>query len=329
MEKCPREAENWYRMLVERVPAVVYVDASDEASSSVYMSPQSQDMLGYAPEEWLFDPELWVKTLHPDDRERVVNEAERTRRTGEQFRMEYRLVAGDGRVVWVRDEASMVKHAGEPQGRWWGVLQDITERKEMEERLKESEEVFRVTFELAGVGMAHLAPDGRWLRVNGKLLEISGYSREELVGMTLRELTPPEDHQASSDRTRRILEGKIGPYSVERRYVRKDGSRVWVNLSVSLVRKSFGEPDFLICVAEDITSRKLAELVPDPLTGREIQVLELVVRWQTDKQIAQRLGYSEGTIKSHIHYILTKLGVRDRRRAAARAVEIGLVSPLL
>lgn len=319
--------ENWHRLLVERVPAVVYVDASDESSSAIYMNPQSQDMLGYAPQEWLADPELWIKILHPDDRERAVTEAERTRMTGEPFEIEYRLIARDGSVVWVRDEATLVRDDGDSTGRWWGVLLDITERKVAAERLRESEELFRTTFEAAGVGMAHVAPDGRWLRINRKLCEISGYSRDELLRMTFLDLTIPEELDTSSDRLRRILEGELSAYSVERRYVRKDGSRVWVNLSVSLVRKSSVEPDFLICVAEDITIRKLVELVPDPLTDREIEVLGFVARWQTNEKIARDLKYSRSYIKLCVQNIIMKLRTKDRRRAATKAIEIGLITP--
>lgn len=88
-----------YRELVERVPAVLYVDASDEASSAVYMSPRSESLLGYSRGEWISDPELWVKTLHPEDRERVLAEHDRARRAGGPFEAEYRLVARDGSVV--------------------------------------------------------------------------------------------------------------------------------------------------------------------------------------------------------------------------------------
>lgn len=327
MEGQNMEIGNWYRMLVERVPAVVYIDASDESSSAIYMNPQSQDMLGYTPQEWLADPELWTKTLHSEDRERVMTEAERTRKTGEPFRMEYRLIAHDGRVVWILDEATLVKDDEKSCGQWWGVLLDISERKEAEQRVKESEELFKITFNAAGVGMAHISPDGQWLRVNEKLLEISGYSREELLRMSFLDLIPTEERQASLDRFRRVLDGSLGAYSVERRYVRKDGFRVWVNLSVSLVRKPSIEPDFLICVVEDITTRKLKEFLPDPLTDREMEVLELVARWHTDREIARELTYSQGSIKSYIRRILAKLGVENRRRAITRAVEIGLITP--
>ncbi|MGI9050562.1 MAG: helix-turn-helix transcriptional regulator [Rubrobacteraceae bacterium] len=317
-----RETSAMYKALVEQIPAVLYVDADDEASSALYMSPQVEEMLGYTQEEWLDDPDLWVKLLHHKDRERALAAASHARTTGEPFDIEYRLVSRDGREMWVHDKAARVEVGDSVV--WRGVLLDITERKQAREELRRSEELFRATFESAGVGMAHVSPDGRWLRVNEKLCEISGYSLEELTGMTLQELTPLVDRPASSDRTRRILEGKSGPYSVERRYVRKDGSRVWVNLSVSLVRKSSGEPDFLICVAEDITERKIAELVTDPVSEQELKVLHLIASGHTNAQIAEELCYSLGGVKHQIQSIIAKLGVKKRAQAATRAIEIGL-----
>ena len=247
-----------YRALVEQIPAVVYVDADDEASSALYMNPRVEQMLGYTQEEWLEDLDLWVKLLHPEDRERAQAEANRTRETGEPFDAEYRLVSRDGHTVWVHDKAVRVEERDGDTVVWQGVLLDITERKRVEEELRQSEELFRRTFEDAGVGMAHVTPDGRWLRVNAKLCEISDYSRKELLSTTFLQLTPPEDRQSSMDRVRRMLAGEIGPYSVERRYVRKGGSHIWVDLSVSLLRKPSGEPDFFVCVAEDITEKKSA-----------------------------------------------------------------------
>ena len=316
-----------YEALVEQIPAVVYVDANDETSSALYMSPQVEEMLGYSQEEWLDDSNLWVKLLHREDRERVLDEADHSRTTREPFDEEYRLVGRDGRIVWVHDQAVRVEARSGTEVVWQGILLDITERKRAEEELSRSEELFRRTFESAGVGMAHVTPGGRWLRVNDKLCEISGYSREEILGMSFLELTPLEDRQASSERTRKILGGDSGPYSVEKRYIRKDGSRVWVNLSVSLVCEVSGDPNFLICVAEDITTRKLAELIPDPLTARELEILREIVAGQTDPKISWSLPYSLGTIKLEVRHVLAKLGVKNRKQAAALAVEIGLVSP--
>ncbi len=131
-----REAEARYRTLVEQIPAIIYIDAPDAVSSAIYMSPHTEAMLGYSPEEWVADPEFWLKLLHPDDRERVLAENTRTNLTGEPFCIEYRLIARDGRVVWVRDVAVLVKdEAGQPRY-WQGVMLDITDRKRAEEELR-------------------------------------------------------------------------------------------------------------------------------------------------------------------------------------------------
>jgi PAS domain S-box-containing protein len=313
--------------MVERVPAVVYVDASDEQSSAIYMSPRAEGMLGYAPEEWLDDPGLWVKLLHEEDRQRVLAEQRRTRRTGEPFSVEYRLISKGGRTVWVRDEAVLVEEGVGGRPVWYGLLADVTEQRRADEALRESEERFRTTFEQAAVGMAHLAPDGRWLRINDKLYEIAGYPREELQGMTYLDLTPAEDLEAGRERLRRLLEGKRASYIVEKRYVRKDGRRVWVSLSVSLVRDASGEPNYLVCVAKDVTERKLSELVRDPLTDREMEVLRYLAEGLKNREIAGDLGYSVGMIKVHVERILRKLDVDERKQAAARAIEIGLIPP--
>jgi PAS domain S-box-containing protein len=101
--------------------------------------------------------------------------------------------------------------------------------------------------------------DGRWLRVNDKLCEITGYSREELSGMTFQDITHPDDLGEDLDQLRRLLAGEIETYSMEKRYFSKDGSVVWINLTVSLVRGASGEPAYLIAVIEDVSRRRRAE----------------------------------------------------------------------
>lgn len=123
-----RGSELTYRMLVEHVPAVTYVQAYDEAASAIYMSPQIEQLAGYTPDEWLADPDLWLKLIHPDDIARVTEEHLRTNSTGEPFRIEYRLLARDGHVVWVRDEGIVVHDEDGTPLYWQGVFLDITER---------------------------------------------------------------------------------------------------------------------------------------------------------------------------------------------------------
>jgi diguanylate cyclase (GGDEF)-like protein/PAS domain S-box-containing protein len=129
------EAEERYRRLVEELPIVTYVDAIDDRGSTIFISPQIESLLGYSVEEWITDPDLWVKLLHPDDRDRVLAENMRHNATAEPFRMEYRLFAKDGREVWFLDEAVIELGAdGEPLFSR-GYMQDITEQKTLELRL--------------------------------------------------------------------------------------------------------------------------------------------------------------------------------------------------
>jgi diguanylate cyclase (GGDEF)-like protein/PAS domain S-box-containing protein len=131
-----REIERRYRTLVEQLPLVVYVDALDEGSSNIFTSGQIEPLLGYTVEEWRDDPDLFIRTLHPEDRDRVLEAHARTHRTHEPLSLEYRLVARDGRVAWVRDDGVIVlDDDGEPLY-LQGYLLDITAERELQEQLR-------------------------------------------------------------------------------------------------------------------------------------------------------------------------------------------------
>ena len=128
-EETRRFAERQYRSIVEHIPAITYIDAVNEQASAVYVSPQIEQVLGYSQQEWLADPDLWPKTLHPDDRARALAENARHNETGEPFALEYRMFAKDGRVVWVFDQASLVRDEQGAPLFSHGVMLDISERK--------------------------------------------------------------------------------------------------------------------------------------------------------------------------------------------------------
>ncbi|MFA6289919.1 MAG: response regulator [Opitutaceae bacterium] len=139
------------------------------------------------------------------------------------------------------------------------LQQDIAERKRAEENLRESEERFRGTFEQAAVGIAHVDVDGKFLRVNDKLCEITGYPREELLKLTFTDLTAPEDRAEGNDARRAVLARAHNAYTLEKRYRRKDGGMLWVNVVTTLLRDSAGEPKYFISVISDITERKVLQ----------------------------------------------------------------------
>mgnify|MGYP006286847295 CR=1 FL=1 len=136
------------------------------------------------------------------------------------------------------------------------VSHDVTLRRQAEEALRESEERFRGTFEQAAVGICLTDPSGRLIRMNRRYGEMMGYDAETLSRMTFQELTHPDDLAADLEQSQRLLDGEIETYSLEKRYIRGDGTTIWGDLTVSLVRESDGSPKYFIAVVADITDRK-------------------------------------------------------------------------
>ncbi len=139
------------------------------------------------------------------------------------------------------------------------IAREITGQTQAQHELRESEERFRATFEQAAVGIAQVGLDGRWLRVNRRLCDILGLSRDELLATDFAAISHPDDIAADWENVRALLAGTIETYSMEKRYLRKDGSAVWANLTVSLVRGDAHEPRYFISVVEDISDRKAAQ----------------------------------------------------------------------
>lgn len=151
------------------------------------------------------------------------------------------------------------------------------ERQHADQTLRESEERFRATFSQAAVGIAHVSTDGCFLRLNQKFSDIAGYSCDELFKRTFQDITHPDDLDIDLEYFRRMLAGDIQTYSMEKRYLRKDGSIVWINLTVSLVRDEKGNPKYFISVIEDIGGRKRAEAQMRQLSSAVEQTADSVL----------------------------------------------------
>ena len=173
--------------------------------------------------------------------------------------MEYRVRRSDGVYRWFKTRGTPIRDSAGRVVKWFGTCTDISDLRQTEEALRESEERFRGTFENAAVGIGHRHLDGRFLRVNQKFCTILGYPRDELLQRTGQEITHPDDLDAGVDLAEALLQGESPGFTLEKRYVRRDDSPVWVELSVSLQRDGAGKPDYFIGIVQDISNRKRLE----------------------------------------------------------------------
>ena len=174
--------------------------------------------------------------------------------------IEYTFVRKDG--THFPGEVSGVGDSGcrrESQRALMAVARDITERKQAEEALRASEERFRVTFEEAPVGMVIGVGDGVIVKANRAVCRMTGYTQEELVGQHVRDLTHPEDRELSGPFVKRLMAGEIPSFTLEKRYLRKDGQPFWAQATTAVVHGPDGKTAFALGIVEDITKRKQAE----------------------------------------------------------------------
>jgi PAS domain S-box-containing protein len=204
-------SEAKYRALVEQVPAVVYEMGPDDERRTLYVSAHVEDILGYSQAEWLDQPDIWIELLHPDDREIELDANDRHNQTGEPWRREYRLIAADGRQVWVRDQAVLIRDELDRPKTWLGVMLDISERKSLEEALRRTNDdlerrVLERTAELAEANEMMSLEIGERRRVEAELRRAEEQYRrlaEHLpVAIYIWEVErPDEDRQGEPSQT--------------------------------------------------------------------------------------------------------------------------------
>ncbi|WP_019502531.1 PAS domain S-box protein [Pseudanabaena sp. PCC 6802] len=256
VEDALRESEERYRSIVENANDLIATVSPDQ--TYLYVSPNTPRNTGYEPEDLI--GQHWTPLIHPDDLSILIDYAQQAVKEGERLTtIPYRFKHKDGVWHWYVSTVSPVKD--EDGNLLYSVVisRDVTQRKQAELAVQESEARFRGTFDQAAVGIAHVDADGRWLKVNQRYCDILGYSEAELLGMTFRDVTHPDDIEMNTEYYRQLRTGEIADYGIEKRYICKDGHMVWVALTVSPVFNSEGEPQYYTAVVEDISDRKRAE----------------------------------------------------------------------
>jgi PAS domain S-box-containing protein len=327
-----------WRALIEQLPLAVYIDRLDEWSSNVYTSPQLEAILGYSAEEWASDDHLLLKIIHPDDRERVMAAHLRSRETGEPFRMEYRLIARDGRVVWFLDQATVVpSETGKPAFHH-GFYLDITERKELEgalaartEELGRQKRYFESLLEISPVAIVTTDLEDVVTSWNPAAERLFGYTQDEARGRKIDDLvaTSPQLRAEAAAVTRDAYsEGRVQAFT---KRTHKDGSLIDVELLAApvLVR---GEPVGTYAIYHDVRALKRAEeryrtLVEGlPLVTYVHEPTERSAPIYVSPQVEPLLGYSLEECLAAPEFFATVLHEDDRERVLAeraRLIEAG------
>ena len=268
------DAEERFRKVVERLPVIVYLEAAEppsadggegswEPGSLLYVSPQLLDMLGFRPEEWIADPTAWARQFHPDDVEAAREEYRRVAHGERPFVAEYRMLAADGRVVWIHDEATLIKGDDGTPLFWQGIMSDVTVRHDESDRVAEAEDRYRTLVEQlpAIVYSENVTGDGlQVVYINARVAELLGITPEEWVedpGVWQRSIHPDDVGAVMAENERSEAAGD--PFEIEYRMVARDGRIVWFHDVARLVRRADGEPAYWQGVMTDITSRKEAE----------------------------------------------------------------------
>lgn len=218
-----------------------------------------QQVLGYAPGELQGGVPEWDDFLHPDDQERIFSELAVLKVTKEPVHLEYRIRKKDGTYIIVSDNGKFYPDRDGNLNRLVGFIVDITNRKQAETALRDSEARFRAIFEQAAVGISQVNISGQFLWFNQWYCDFLGYTRAELLHKSFQDITHPDDLQADLEAVQRLCTGEISSYSMEKRYIRKDGQVQWVTLTVSPLRNAAGELKHVIGVVEDIQERKQAQ----------------------------------------------------------------------
>ncbi len=249
--------DDLYRGFIENLPVLFYVVAPTPPFRPLYVSPAFA-RFGYPLEKWLSEPNIWRQVIHPDDLKMVFDATDASTHSGEEVDYEYRIVDPSGSTYWVRDRGCLIRdHDGEVRWRE-GVILDITDRKQAEEALRISEERFRNLFDNANDVIYVHDLKGNYISANHAVERIFGYTMDEVVKLNAADITVPEHLDRVREKLLSKLEGREQETSYELDCVRKDGTRITVEVSSTVIAEN-GVPVAIQGIARDVTERKIAE----------------------------------------------------------------------
>jgi PAS domain S-box-containing protein len=232
---------------------------SDLNANVITISGQYAQLLGLSPDCTTIPREELLGLIHPEDRERVNSLRREARERTHIFDAEFRVVWPEGSIHWLHAKGTvLVGDSGLPR-RSMGAIWDITERKLAEARLRESEERFRRVFEEGPLGLGLVGRDYRFLKVNSALCQMLDFSEDELLLKSFVDITHPDDVRADIELAEELFRREIPFYRMQKRYLKKGGEFIWINLTASVIRDHDGEPLYGLAMVEDITEVRRAQ----------------------------------------------------------------------
>ncbi len=254
-----KQAEERFHDIVNTIEGIVW--ESDASTFDItYVSKRAERLLGYPLNQWL-EPGFWIGKIYSADRDKVLADSNRYHAEGiESYELEYRMIARDGHIVWVRDLISVGKE--NDAARWLrGIMVDITERKIIEDQIRKAEERFRKMFVAAPIGLILIDIESETqIEMNPAYCKIIGRDSTEMQQIGWQGITHPDDIDRERQLLKRLKAGEIDSYELEKRYIRPDGQVVWARGQITPVsfRTESGAALYL-AIVEDITERKKFE----------------------------------------------------------------------
>jgi PAS domain S-box-containing protein len=316
------QSEAQFRSLVEQLPAITYIAALDEISSTIYISPQVEEMLGIPVDEYIKKPTLWFEHIHPNDRERVLEEIRQSHEEGKPFASEYRMVADNGGIIWFQDEGNLIRDKNGKPLFLEGVMYDITERKASAEKIAHQAEL------LSNVHDAIVGTDAGFHVTywNKTAEEIFGWTEQEALGKETKYLLKTKIPGSSREEKLEKLMS-TGQYSGEVLYARKDGTYINADIRSVVLKDELGNIKGVLSSIRDITERKQSELTlrRNEQILREAQTIAKLGSWTADlkaglfyvnSETAQLMGWPVGV--QPLEELLKAAHPQDRAMIEAR-----------
>ncbi|WP_204137342.1 PAS domain S-box protein [Halomicronema sp. CCY15110] len=256
-----QESETRFAEVAQTLNQVSYV-ISVSSAEYLYISPSYERLWGYSCESLYQDRKSWLNKIHPEDLEYVLDGLAQLLE-GTQKRLQYRIFDANGNIRWIESDSLIVRDDAGNALRVVGIADDITDRKRLEQALRDNEELFRRAFDDAPIGISLISPAGRYLRVNKCYCDLLEYSQEELLQINFQDITHPDDLEADLSALQQMNQGAAQTFQLEKRYIAKSGTVIPVVLYASSIRDAEGTPLYSVGHVQDIREQLEVDRMKD------------------------------------------------------------------